>query len=86
MSNLTYQQLITDLVNIFNAMQSCFGADFIYRGTTVQEFQASLVYPENISDAVMNFEFQIGLAMPCNPSHINQRIAVLLSKQPYCPP
>jgi hypothetical protein len=82
--SLTYQQLVTDLVNIFNAMQACFGPDFIYRGTTVQEFQHKLVYPENIADAVMNFEFQIGLAMPCNPSHINQRIAVLLSKQPYC--
>lgn len=82
--SLTYQQLVNDLVNIFNAMQTCFGADFIYRGTTVEVFQASLVYPENISDAVMNFEFQIGLAMPCNPSHINQRIEVLLSKQPYC--
>ena len=82
--SLTYQQLVADLVNIFNAMQTCFGADFIYRDTTVEVFQAGLVYPENISDAVMNFEFQIGLAMPCNPSHINQRVAVLLSKQPYC--
>ena len=81
---LTYQQLVNDLVTIFNAMKLCFGPNFIYRDTTLEVFQAGLVYPENISDAVMNFERQIGLAMPCNPSHINQRIAVLLSKQPYC--
>jgi hypothetical protein len=82
--SLTYSQLVTDLVTIFNAMQTCFTTDFVFRDTTVQVFQASLVYPENIAEAVTLFEQQIGLVPPCNPQHINQRIAVLLARQPYC--